>query len=313
MKSEADSSSALVLPCILCSYRSIVRSIPALPRELEVFASDHTYQPETTTPRAPSAPPPHLDSPSSRSTLCRSTQTPINLSILVPTPILQANPIQASCNNNEATKQMSDRKRREKSSTPYAWPEDWTLPFSRSPPPNHHTSFLSARTCHIDLSLTLALADDATMLNLSRICYRSGALLRAPQRYRRSVQPMLALLDSQRHLSGGANPNANNNQQQQQSDSQQQRQQQQQQRREQERRQSVASKNKTVAKWFLAVVLGVVGMSYASVPLYRMFCQVTGFGGTTQRKSISVVSSLEPVVDRYVARASDAGERCRWR
>jgi len=212
---------------------------------------------------------------------------------------------------------MSDRKRREKSSTPYAWPEDWTLPFSRSPPPNHHTSFLSLRARAISISLTLALADDATMLNLSRICYRSGALLRAPQRYRRSVQPMLALLDSQRHLSSssGANLNANNNQQQQQqSDSQQQqRQQQQQQRREQERRQSVASKNKTVAKWFLAVVLGVVGMSYASVPLYRMFCQVTGFGGTTQRKSISVVSSLEPVVDRYVARASDAGERCRWR
>jgi cytochrome c oxidase assembly protein subunit 11 len=27
----------------------------------------------------------------------------------------------------------------------------------------------------------------------------------------------------------------------------------------------------------------MVGLAYASVPLYRMFCQVTGFGGTTQR------------------------------
>ena len=27
----------------------------------------------------------------------------------------------------------------------------------------------------------------------------------------------------------------------------------------------------------------MVGLSYASVPLYRLFCQVTGFGGTTQR------------------------------
>lgn len=33
----------------------------------------------------------------------------------------------------------------------------------------------------------------------------------------------------------------------------------------------------------LAVIaVGMVGMAYASVPLYRIFCQVTGFGGTTQ-------------------------------
>lgn len=29
-----------------------------------------------------------------------------------------------------------------------------------------------------------------------------------------------------------------------------------------------------------------VGATYASVPLYRMFCQATGFGGTTKRKTI---------------------------
>ena len=32
----------------------------------------------------------------------------------------------------------------------------------------------------------------------------------------------------------------------------------------------------------LAVVGGMVGMAYASVPLYNLFCRVTGFGGTTQ-------------------------------
>jgi cytochrome c oxidase assembly protein subunit 11 len=32
-----------------------------------------------------------------------------------------------------------------------------------------------------------------------------------------------------------------------------------------------------------AVVVGAVGATYASVPLYKMFCQATGFGGTTQR------------------------------
>jgi cytochrome c oxidase assembly protein subunit 11 len=32
-----------------------------------------------------------------------------------------------------------------------------------------------------------------------------------------------------------------------------------------------------------AIALGMLALAYASVPLYRLFCQVTGFGGTTQR------------------------------
>ncbi len=32
-----------------------------------------------------------------------------------------------------------------------------------------------------------------------------------------------------------------------------------------------------------AVVLGMIGLSFAAVPLYDMFCRVTGYGGTTQR------------------------------
>lgn len=31
-----------------------------------------------------------------------------------------------------------------------------------------------------------------------------------------------------------------------------------------------------------AAAVGMVGMAYAAVPLYRLFCQVTGYGGTTQ-------------------------------
>src|SRR5213080_4550423 len=32
-----------------------------------------------------------------------------------------------------------------------------------------------------------------------------------------------------------------------------------------------------------AVVVFMVGLAFASVPLYRLFCQATGFAGTTQR------------------------------
>lgn len=30
------------------------------------------------------------------------------------------------------------------------------------------------------------------------------------------------------------------------------------------------------------IVAGMIGLAYASVPLYQLFCQVTGYGGTTQ-------------------------------
>jgi cytochrome c oxidase assembly protein subunit 11 len=33
----------------------------------------------------------------------------------------------------------------------------------------------------------------------------------------------------------------------------------------------------------LAFACGMVGAAYAAVPLYQMFCQATGYGGTTQR------------------------------
>jgi len=44
-----------------------------------------------------------------------------------------------------------------------------------------------------------------------------------------------------------------------------------------------ADKNKTLGIYLFAGIIGMVGVSYAFVPLYRLFCQVTGFGGTTQK------------------------------
>ena len=41
--------------------------------------------------------------------------------------------------------------------------------------------------------------------------------------------------------------------------------------------------NGRIATLCVAGVLGMVGVSYAAVPLYQLFCQVTGYGGTTQR------------------------------
>lgn len=41
-------------------------------------------------------------------------------------------------------------------------------------------------------------------------------------------------------------------------------------------------KNRRSGLMLAGIVAGMVGLSYASVPLYQLFCQVTGYGGTTQ-------------------------------
>ena len=45
-------------------------------------------------------------------------------------------------------------------------------------------------------------------------------------------------------------------------------------------------RNIKIASYAAAAVIGALGATYASVPLYKMFCQATGFGGTTQRVTL---------------------------
>lgn len=44
----------------------------------------------------------------------------------------------------------------------------------------------------------------------------------------------------------------------------------------------VKAKNKKLLRIILIVPVAMLAMAYASVPLYDLFCRVTGFGGTTQ-------------------------------
>jgi cytochrome c oxidase assembly protein subunit 11 len=46
----------------------------------------------------------------------------------------------------------------------------------------------------------------------------------------------------------------------------------------------------------VSVVAGMVGLSFASVPLYRLFCQATGAGGTTQRADRAPANASDVVV-----------------
>ncbi|MEL7488041.1 MAG: cytochrome c oxidase assembly protein, partial [Pseudomonadota bacterium] len=50
------------------------------------------------------------------------------------------------------------------------------------------------------------------------------------------------------------------------------------------------------------VVAGMVGMSFAAVPAYKAFCQVTGWGGTTQRAD----AGADRVINRDITVRFDA-------
>jgi cytochrome c oxidase assembly protein subunit 11 len=67
-------------------------------------------------------------------------------------------------------------------------------------------------------------------------------------------------------------------------------------------RQPPGKSNLRVAIMAGCVAVGMVGVAYAAVPLYRVFCQVTGFGGTTQRAE----ASPHTVLDRKITVAFDA-------
>jgi len=50
---------------------------------------------------------------------------------------------------------------------------------------------------------------------------------------------------------------------------------------------NLARRNRLTALAAIAVVGGMLGMAYAAVPLYRVFCKATGYGGTTQTAAIA--------------------------
>jgi cytochrome c oxidase assembly protein subunit 11 len=47
----------------------------------------------------------------------------------------------------------------------------------------------------------------------------------------------------------------------------------------------IAMRHRRVGLCCAAVAAAMVGLAYAAVPLYRLFCQATGYGGTTQKVS----------------------------
>ncbi|MBP2226989.1 cytochrome c oxidase assembly protein subunit 11 [Azospirillum agricola] len=52
-------------------------------------------------------------------------------------------------------------------------------------------------------------------------------------------------------------------------------------------------RNLVILSSLFGLVFGMVGLAYASVPLYSLFCAVTGFGGTTMRADAAAATTLD--------------------
>ena len=65
---------------------------------------------------------------------------------------------------------------------------------------------------------------------------------------------------------------------------------------------ALGSRNRKTMLTCVTIVAGMVGLSFASVPLYDLFCRVTGYAGTTQ----IAAESGGAVVDRIMGIRFDA-------
>ncbi len=63
---------------------------------------------------------------------------------------------------------------------------------------------------------------------------------------------------------------------------------------------ALTGKSRTATMAF-ALAAFMVGLGYAAVPLYDLFCRVTGFGGTTQRVDEAVLASPPKVLNQTIS------------
>lgn len=79
-------------------------------------------------------------------------------------------------------------------------------------------------------------------------------------------------------------------------------------------REATARKNTTFLLYVTATAVLVLGLSYAAVPLYRAFCQASGFSGTTMIPDSDRIAEMVPAEDRLlrIKFNADTGATMRW-
>ena len=76
----------------------------------------------------------------------------------------------------------------------------------------------------------------------------------------------------------------------------------------------ISRRNRKAAVLALCFAGGMLGMGYAAVPLYRIFCEATGFGGTTMKVSEETASAIAVTDKQIVVRFdSNVSSALPWR
>ena len=73
----------------------------------------------------------------------------------------------------------------------------------------------------------------------------------------------------------------------------------------------ISARNRKTGLIVLFIVMIMTGMAFASVPLYNLFCRVTGFGGTTQVANIVPDVILDRVITIHFN--SDVNQHLPWK
>ncbi|XP_006793363.1 cytochrome c oxidase assembly protein COX11, mitochondrial [Neolamprologus brichardi] len=61
------------------------------------------------------------------------------------------------------------------------------------------------------------------------------------------------------------------------------------------------NRNNTALTYIAAAGVGMIGLAYAAVPLYRLYCQATGLGGTAVAgHDVEQVATMTPVKERVI-------------
>lgn len=72
----------------------------------------------------------------------------------------------------------------------------------------------------------------------------------------------------------------------------------------------ISRRNRRSALLALSIALGMLALGFAAVPLYRIFCEATGFGGTTMKVSeadaATIGATSKTVIVRFDSNVSSA-------
>lgn len=59
---------------------------------------------------------------------------------------------------------------------------------------------------------------------------------------------------------------------------------------------ATSEKNSRVGMYLVSLAIATLGLSYAAVPMYKVFCRATGYGGTTAADNVATMENAKAMI-----------------